>query len=54
MDILGFWESETGNLPQALHENSSVSPLGAARLEGRLANFHARPSGDFQSPISQT
>ena len=25
----------------------------AARLEGRLANFHARPSGDFQSPFSQ-
>ena len=38
------------NLPQALRENSSVSPFGAARLMGRLASFHARPSGDF--PVS--
>ena len=43
---IGDWK----NIPQALHENSSVSPFGAARLMGRLANFHARPSGDF--PVS--
>ena len=39
---------------QTSRENSSVSTLGASRLEWRLANFHARPSGDFQSPYSQT
>ena len=43
---IGDWK----NLPQASRENSSVSPFGAARLMGRLANFHARPSGDF--PVS--
>ena len=52
MDILRSGNKETGNLPQASRENSSVSPL--MRLEGRLANFHAWPSGDFQSPYSQT
>ena len=36
--------------PYASRENSSVSPFGAARLMGRLASFHARPSGDF--PVS--
>ena len=54
MDILRSGNKETGNLPQASRENSSVSPLGASRLEGRLAIFHAQPSGDFQSPIYQT
>ena len=43
---IGDWK----NLPQASRENSSVSPFGAARLMGRLASFHARPSGDF--PVS--
>ena len=43
---IGDWK----NLPQASRENSSVSPFGAARLMGRLANFHARPLGDF--PVS--
>ena len=50
MDILRSGNKETGNLPQASHENSSVSPLGAARLKGTLANFHAWPSGDIKSP----
>ena len=54
MDILRSGNKETGNLPQASRENSSVSLLGASRLEERLANFHTRPSGDFQSPYSQT
>ena len=43
---IGDWK----NLPQALRENSSVSPFGAVRLMGRLASFHARPLGDF--PVS--
>ena len=43
---IGDWK----NIPQASRENSSVSPFGAARLMGRLANFHAWPSGDF--PVS--
>ena len=54
MDILRSGNKETGNLPQASHENSSVSPHGAARLKGTLANFHAWPSGDIKSPYFLT
>ena len=43
---IGDWK----NIPQASRKNSSVSPFGAPRLMGRLANFHAWPSGDF--PVS--
>ena len=43
MVVLRSVKSETGKYP-------SVSPFGAVRLMGRLANFHARPSGDF--PVS--
>ena len=45
---IGDWKI----FPQASGKNQSpVSPLGAARLEGRLAtDFRPRPSGDF--PVS--